>query len=166
MRVTGGGLSPDGTQVALILADQDDPDGHLLLVADITANGSVRAPHRPGDWAGVRPERRRPGAPSPPASAVSARSRGPMPLSSTASAPTRSFAPAALTTPLAAWDRTGWSVGAAIDFTRIDLFRSICARQIGRTATRNDPDRTPSRAWSGEGRRLEFCALGSTRFVQ
>ena len=41
MRVTGGGLSPDGTQVALILADQDDPDGHLLLVADIAADGSV-----------------------------------------------------------------------------------------------------------------------------
>jgi Tol biopolymer transport system component len=41
MRVTGGGLSPDGDQVALILADQDDPDGHLLLVADIAADGSV-----------------------------------------------------------------------------------------------------------------------------
>lgn len=41
MRVTGGGLSPDGAQVALILADQEDPDGHLLLVADIAANGSV-----------------------------------------------------------------------------------------------------------------------------
>ena len=41
MWVTGGGLSPDGAQVALILADQDDPDGHLLLVADITADGSV-----------------------------------------------------------------------------------------------------------------------------
>ncbi len=41
MRVTGGGLSPDGAQVALILADQDDPDGHLLVVADIAADGSV-----------------------------------------------------------------------------------------------------------------------------
>ena len=41
MRVTGGGLSPDGAQVALILADQEDPDGHLLLVADIAADGSV-----------------------------------------------------------------------------------------------------------------------------
>ena len=41
MRVVGAGLSPDGTRIALILADQDDPDGHLLLVADIAANGSV-----------------------------------------------------------------------------------------------------------------------------
>jgi hypothetical protein len=41
MRVVGAGLSPDGTRVALILADQDDPDGHLLLVADIAADGSI-----------------------------------------------------------------------------------------------------------------------------
>lgn len=41
MRVVGAGLSPDGTRIAMILADQDDPDGHLLLVADIAANGSV-----------------------------------------------------------------------------------------------------------------------------
>jgi len=41
MRVVGAGLSPDGTRIALILVDQDDPDGHLLLVADIVANGSV-----------------------------------------------------------------------------------------------------------------------------
>ena len=43
MRAVGGGLSPDGTRIALILADQDDPDGHLLLVADIAADGSVGA---------------------------------------------------------------------------------------------------------------------------
>ena len=41
MRVVGAGLSPEGTRIALILADQDDPNGHLLLVADITADGSV-----------------------------------------------------------------------------------------------------------------------------
>jgi hypothetical protein len=41
MRAVGAGLSPDGTRVALILADQDDPNGHLLLVADIAADGSV-----------------------------------------------------------------------------------------------------------------------------
>ena len=41
MRVVGAGLSPDGAQVALILADQDDPDGHLLLVADVAPDGSV-----------------------------------------------------------------------------------------------------------------------------
>jgi hypothetical protein len=41
MRVVGAGLSPDGTRIALILADQDDPDGHLLLVADIDPDGVV-----------------------------------------------------------------------------------------------------------------------------
>jgi hypothetical protein len=41
MRVVGAGLSPEGTRIALILADQDDPNGHLLLVADIAADGSV-----------------------------------------------------------------------------------------------------------------------------
>jgi hypothetical protein len=41
MRVVGAGLSPDGTRIALILADQDDPKGHLLLVADIGPDGSV-----------------------------------------------------------------------------------------------------------------------------
>ncbi len=41
MRAVGAGLSPDATRIALILADQDDPNGHLLLVADIAANGSV-----------------------------------------------------------------------------------------------------------------------------
>jgi hypothetical protein len=41
MRLVGAGLSPDGTRIATIVADQDDPNGHLLLVADIAADGSV-----------------------------------------------------------------------------------------------------------------------------
>lgn len=44
MRLAGGGLSPDGTQVALIVAAQNDAEGHLLLVADIDADGSVGLP--------------------------------------------------------------------------------------------------------------------------
>lgn len=41
MRLVGAGLSPDGTRIATIVADQDDPNGHLLLVADIAADGSI-----------------------------------------------------------------------------------------------------------------------------
>ena len=41
MRVTGGGLSPDGTQVVLIVTSRDDPNGHLLVVADIAPDGSA-----------------------------------------------------------------------------------------------------------------------------
>ncbi len=41
MRVTGAGLSPDGTRIAVIVADQDDADGHQVLVADIAADSSV-----------------------------------------------------------------------------------------------------------------------------
>jgi hypothetical protein len=41
MRVTGAGLSPDGTRVAVIVADQDDADGHRLLVADLADDSTV-----------------------------------------------------------------------------------------------------------------------------
>lgn len=41
MRVTGAGLSPGGTRIAIIVADQRDPDGHRLLLADITDDSTV-----------------------------------------------------------------------------------------------------------------------------
>jgi hypothetical protein len=41
MRVTGAGLSPGGTRIAIIVADQSNPDGHQLLVADIADDSTA-----------------------------------------------------------------------------------------------------------------------------
>jgi hypothetical protein len=40
-RVTGAGLSPDGTRVAVIVADQNEADGHELLIVDLADDSSV-----------------------------------------------------------------------------------------------------------------------------
>ena len=122
MRVTGGGLSPDGAQVALILADQEDPDGHLLLVADIAADGSVG----PLTVLATGPEF----APNDGDLTIKPAGLGrlgeiawtkPMPLSSTASAPTRSSRSRCSDHPAGGCSTDWLERRRSNRFTRIDL---------------------------------------------